>query len=127
MFTSYYAKHANNRNAVAISIRPPSWYVGKTYPILAPTWELVRGIHSGQLSEAAYTQSYMELIKRRGVSPHKILSNLGEDAILLCYEPPDEFCHRHIIAIWMETELGIVVPELSTYRPPSAVDQCFTF
>lgn len=127
MFTSYYAKHANNRNAVAISIRPPTWYVGKTYPLLAPTWDLVKGIHSGRISEAEYTQEYMSLIKRRGVSPYKILSNLGEDAILLCYELPTEFCHRHIIAAWMEATLGISIPELSTYRPPSALDKCFTF
>jgi len=34
------------------------------------------------------------------------------EAILLCWEPPGAFCHRRLVAAWLETALGIVVPEL---------------
>ena len=25
----------------------------------------------------------------------------GKDAVLICYEKPDEFCHRHLLAEWL--------------------------
>ncbi len=127
MFTSYYAKHATDRNAVAISVKPPDWYCGVTYPILAPSWELVRGIKSGQMSEAEYTSEYLKLIKKRGASPYRTLADLGEQAILLCYEKPEDFCHRHIVALWIEQELKIEVPEISLIKRPTLVDEIFTF
>ena len=34
------------------------------------------------------------------------------EAILLCWEPPGAFCHRRLVAEWLERSLGIVVPEL---------------
>lgn len=127
MFTSYYAKHGTNRNAVAISVKPPDWYTGVTYPILAPSWELVRGIKGGRITEEEYAVEYLKLIKKRGASPYRTLSDLGENAILLCYEKPSDFCHRHIVAWWMEQELGTPVLELSTIKHPTLVDEIFTF
>jgi hypothetical protein len=40
-----------------------------------------------------------------------VYRELGSNAVLLCYERPDEFCHRHIVAAWLEKELGIEVEE----------------
>lgn len=127
MFTSYYAKHATDRNAVAISVKPPSWYVGVTYPILAPTWELVAAIKNGSISEVEYAVEYLKIIKKRGASPYRTLADLGDNAILLCYEKPEDFCHRHIVAWWIERELGTPVLELSTIKNPTLVDEIFTF
>lgn len=127
MYTSYYSKHGNNRNAVAISVKPPDWYTGVTYPILAPTWDLVRDVKSGRITEEEYTTEYLKLIKKRGATPYRTLADLGENAILLCYEKPTDFCHRHIVALWIETETGIKAPELSTIKTPSLVDEIFTF
>jgi len=31
---------------------------------------------------------------------------------LLCYESPDEFCHRHIVSAWFELELNISTAEV---------------
>ena len=50
----------------------------------------------------------------------KVLSKLDCEAvfnkldehILLCYEEPDEFCHRQIVASWFELLLGVTVPEV---------------
>lgn len=127
MFTSYYAKHGTDRNAVAISAKPPPWYVGVTYPLLAPSWDMIKGVKSGEMSEAEYTAQYLQLLKKRGASPYRAMSDLGENAILLCYEKPEDFCHRHIIAHWIESELGIVVPEISLIKQQTIVDELFTF
>lgn len=37
----------------------------------------------------------------------------GNDIILLCHEPVDEFCHRRLIADYIELETGIYIPEVS--------------
>jgi hypothetical protein len=42
-----------------------------------------------------------------------VVEDLGEDAIMLCWEAPGEYCHRRQAVGWLETELGIVVPERS--------------
>lgn len=36
----------------------------------------------------------------------------GPDALLLCHEKPGIPCHRLIVACWLESTLGIHVPEL---------------
>ncbi len=41
-----------------------------------------------------------------------LASDLGPDAILLCWESPGEDCHRRLIAAWLESHLKIKVPEL---------------
>ena len=43
----------------------------------------------------------------------------GEEIILLCHELPGteinktHFCHRRLLADWLELETGIIIPELS--------------
>lgn len=43
----------------------------------------------------------------------------GEEIILLCHEVPgldinkEHFCHRRLLADWIELETGIVIPEIS--------------
>ena len=37
-------------------------------------------------------------------------------AALVCYEQPGEFCHRRLVAEWLETRCRITVPELGYRR-----------
>ena len=37
----------------------------------------------------------------------------GENIILLCHEPIDEFCHRRLVADYIELKTGIYIPEIS--------------
>lgn len=30
-----------------------------------------------------------------------VLNSIHRDIILCCYETPEEFCHRHILAEWL--------------------------
>jgi hypothetical protein len=36
---------------------------------------------------------------------------------MLCWEAPGEFCHRRLVAEWLEGELGIQVPEWKLEQP----------
>lgn len=42
----------------------------------------------------------------------------GQDVILLCYEKAGDFCHRRLVADWLEERLGIKVEEYPTGNKP---------
>jgi len=31
----------------------------------------------------------------------KDLQKMGDNVVLLCFETPDKFCHRHLVATWL--------------------------
>jgi hypothetical protein len=107
MKTSYFSsKLWHGKNAVAISRGIPKWYKGRAYKVLAPSWELIRIKGTEE-----YTRRYRNEVLNR-LDPKKVYKDLGDDAILLCWEKPGEFCHRRLVAKWLEEALGIKIPEL---------------
>jgi hypothetical protein len=45
----------------------------------------------------------------------------GARLVLLCFERPDEFCHRHVFGRWWEDNAGQPVVELSTLSGEAGV------
>jgi hypothetical protein len=45
------------------------------------------------------------------LDPKQVAAEL-DGCILLCYEKDSTFCHRRIVAEWLEAALGIKVPEM---------------
>ena len=50
--------------------------------------------------EDFYTARYQEEVLSF-LDPKKVVKDLGPESILLCWERPDRFCHRHIVAEWL--------------------------
>ena len=120
--TSNYAKHGNDPNALSISLWVPHFYKGREYHPLAPTEEILykwrRAIATGNATsiknaKEVYKQEYIKDILGK-LDPETVLKDIGSNAILLCYESGTDFCHRHIVANWLTTHLGIEVLELPT-------------
>jgi len=111
LYTSNYARHGRDPNSVCISIRPPAWYTGKAYYPLAPTWQMVKDSKSGKITKKEYTIQYLQLLEDRKLDPKKVAEELGDGAIMLCYESPTDFCHRQIVSHWMNKN-GISVQEI---------------
>ena len=69
-----------------------------------------------------YIKEFYEL-RLKELNPYDFLDilnkNFGDEIILLCHELPglkinkQHFCHRRLIADWIELETGIIIPELS--------------
>ena len=53
---------------------------------------------------------YNEVLKKQ--DPEEVIEQLENHSILLCYEDNLEFCHRHVIAFWLEHFLGIETNEV---------------
>lgn len=62
------------------------------------------------MDEASYRKACQEILE--GLDPQKVFDDLAEDAILLCWEAPGKFCHRRLVAAWLEEKLGVQMPEL---------------
>lgn len=129
LFTSYYAKAGRHPLAFATSSKIPTYIPNlKSFPALAPKWEFVLDQIKGTTTWDDYVSRYMELItKERRLNAHQIVECLPDGAILLCYERSDEAheCHRRLIAKWIESETGIVVPELDWTEPGSDPAETF--
>ena len=65
--------------------------------------------------EDEYIKSYYN-IRLKDLDVKELLyllrEKFGENIILLCHEPVDEFCHRRLIADYIEIKTGIYIPEI---------------
>lgn len=111
MKTSNYKKHAKDPRAVSIAGRAPDNYKGRQYKKLAPKiWFFKKYKKDG--NEKYYIKHYYKEVLD-ALNPYEVYQDLGEDAILLCWEPPGKFCHRHIVAEWLRDKIGIIIEEAS--------------
>lgn len=108
LFTSYYAKTGITPCTVAISQTIPEWYTGRRIRYLAPNQSILWEYKAGMLSWEEYTSRYLQQLEDIGYE--KIISELREGDILLCYEKSEARCHRHILAEWLKQH-GQVVTE----------------
>ena len=104
MVTSYFAKEGSNPDAVAICLSIPDWYRGRWMQKLAPPRSIFH------LRQEEFVPAYLDYLDT--LDPDAIAAELGEDAVLLCYEKPGTFCHRRLLADWLEEKTGRTIPEL---------------
>lgn len=109
MNTSYFAKY-KGPNSVAICQGVPKWYKGLSYRDLAPSWDMLLEYRTTK-NEERFRRRYKEEILSN-LNPQKVLEDLGEDAVLLCWEGANDFCHRRVVAEWLQEKLGLEVKEL---------------
>ena len=71
--------------------------------LFAPTWEMVRGVKSGTLSEEDYIEQYTEMMRLSwSNAPEQWLALFEKPAIALgCYCPAESFCHRHLLVYFL--------------------------
>lgn len=111
MFTSYFANVANipeGLRAVAIARGVPKGFTGRLYQRLAPSWAMLK------MGRPEYDRLFAGILAR--LDPHEVYRDLGDDAVLLCWERPNLWCHRRMVAEWLEEKLGVCVPELGLPR-----------
>lgn len=99
--TTYFAQAKKldpTANLVSIAIKTPQGFPGRSYPDLAPAWYMLEEVKKTG-NEEMFKRSFLEKLSRLDV--HKVAQDLGEGAILICYEGRGKFCHRHLVADWL--------------------------
>lgn len=86
-------------NLISVSRKTPSGVHGRVFPELMPSSLLLWNYKQGTVCDKEYARIFNEQLAK--LDAHKIAERLGDNAILLCYEGSDKFCHRHLIAAWL--------------------------
>ena len=110
--TSYYSSREINRERhflVQVSNSVPGTFVpDAVFREVFPDWNtIVTPYKNGSLDLPTYTRLYRQQLETRSPSILLHLEQIckqaaGKDIILLCYEKPGHFCHRRILADWLE-------------------------
>ena len=85
-------------------------YRFEKYPDLIPSLSLLRAWRAGSITKETYVERYYNETLSK-LDPQKVYNDL-DGKILLCHEPSGEFCHRRLVARWLEDSLNVKVPEL---------------
>ena len=119
IYTGRFVEVANYKHAgfvpVSIAGQAPDYYDGIQFKTLAPKYSWWKEWHDNHLSNDWYRAKYKETVLDK-LNPKVIENRLkafGENVILLCYEKPDEFCHRQLVADWLRAA-GVPVYEYVT-------------
>lgn len=113
IYTSYFAKlkELENHNIIPISIcgKAPDWYKGLQYKKLAPKYGFFMEWKKNH-DNGYYIEHFQKEVLDGLDATEVILDfsrmvygfNVGEnDIALICYEKPSDFCHRHLVADWL--------------------------
>ena len=107
IYTSYFAnlkKIPDTITLIAICGKVTQFYTGLTYKKLAPKYSFFvvwKQTHDNDY----YIQQFQNLVLDKlnaddVVAELKSLSKT-KDFVLVCYEKPTDFCHRHLVAKWL--------------------------
>lgn len=124
IYTSYFAKIRALPDAIvpiSISLKPPDTYKGLEFKTLAPSpdilWEWKRRPDTVRYERRFFNEILRFLLPDNIVKKLYELSE-GKDVALICYEKPVDFCHRHLVARWLN-EHGY---ECKEWEDPKKID-----
>jgi uncharacterized protein (DUF488 family) len=107
VYTSYFAMARHipaDIVPISVSAKAPAGFRGIKYGILAPSYDILME-YKASGDRARYVRRYNDEILGKllqgEVAAHLLTLTGGKDAVLLCYETPADFCHRHLAAYWL--------------------------
>jgi hypothetical protein len=120
IYTSYYACRIPDVKKIAISLYPPKWFDGPRIKELAPSPETfaIKG------NPEAYKQSYIKQLDSLSDYYFRDILYVNEPTAYCCFESlkkPDEWCHRRILAEYIEERFDMEVPELTKENKPEII------
>ena len=132
IYTSYFAQMRNfpeNYIPVAICGGLPNWYKGRWYRKPAPKigfFQEWKRTGDNEYYIEHYQKEVLDLLDYQKVLadlqmqvPEEIRATMQDSVwnskdvhlVLLCYEKPTDFCHRHLFAEWLSQKAGIKIKE----------------
>ena len=100
---------------ISISLYPSNnEFVNYEYKSLAPNWKLIENLNKKKITEDQFIKSYEDqLVSLSANKVYEDLVNLvsGFEPIIMTSISKKKFCHRHLVAEWLENELGIIIEE----------------
>lgn len=117
IYTGYYNRlkeyDAAGLKTVSISKTIPKGLVvyGKI-PELSPDDSILWRYKNKEIDEMEYTSRYLDQLDWIGIRNILLkIHHFGNDVVLLCWEAPDKFCHRHILADYINNRTKLEIKE----------------
>lgn len=113
IYTSYFAnlqKLPNNLVPISICGKAPDWYKGLQCKLLAPKYDFFKVWQQTHDNDYYIDCFYKQVLNKLDATEvYNMLAKLSnnQDVVLICYEKPSNFCHRHLVAQWLSDELHI--------------------
>lgn len=112
IYTSYFANWRKYEGKFTVSIArfdpkyaKVDFVARKVNDCIAPNATMLSAIKAGSITKEQYKEQYLHQLQSgvRGADFIRYICKLadGKDIVLLCYEKPSDFCHRHILADWL--------------------------
>ena len=107
IYTSYFAKLKSlPDNIVPISIcgKAPDWYKGLQYKKLAPKYDFFmkwKENHDNDYYIKCFNEQVLDKLDPMRVYQELCSLAKSDDIALICYEKSSDFCHRHLVANWL--------------------------
>ena len=122
MKTGIYKQIEEEKNNGFISISLYSSnndFVKHEYKSLAPNWKLYEDLKSKKISKEKFILNYNEQLDT--LNPRMVFEDLnslvsGYEPILMTDGSKKKFCHRHLVAEWLEKNLDVIVEEYKIGR-----------
>ena len=121
-YTSYYANYRKFKGMFRVSISRTALSNSCDLQLtkLAPTAELLQKYKNNSITNEEYTSVYHNQLLRlenngyiaKFVKALSTLQELKEDVVLLCYEKSGKFCHRHLLAEYLNNNHNTNIREL---------------
>ena len=117
IYTGYYSKIKEYADSglILLSISRTKPEFAKScidIPQLFPSDKILWDYKKGKIDEMEYTSKYLDQLNELGVDRIiKMIQIFGDNVVLLCWESPEKFCHRHILADYINKNSNISVEE----------------
>lgn len=119
IYTSYFdnIKTLEDNNIVPVSIccYPPRDLNLHNYSLFAPSRDILSNCRGSiTLYKQRFTREILNMLSKDDVDNFlkELKTNFeGKDIALCCYEKPNEFCHRHLVAEYLNQNFGLHITE----------------
>ena len=117
IYTGYYSKIKEYADSglILLSISRTKPEFAKScidIPQLFPSDKILWDHKKGKIDEMEYTSKYLDQLNELGADRIiKMIQIFGDNVVLLCWESPEKFCHRHILADYINKNSGVIVEE----------------
>ena len=113
-------KEKKNNGYISISLySSKNEFVKHEYKSLAPNWKLYEDLKTKKITEEKFILTYNEQLDT--LNPLMVFEDLnslvsGYEPILMTDGSKKKFCHRHLVAEWLEKNLDVIVEEYKIGR-----------
>ena len=117
LYTTYFAKlRSLPKNIVPVAIcgKSPDWYTGLQYKKLAPQWSFFsewKKTHDNHYYVQCFNEQVLGRLDARRIYDELVKLAGTTEIALVCYEKPEDFCHRHLVRNWF-MEAGYKIKEV---------------